>query len=474
MCGVCGAVEVRQTGSHLAAALVVHQLQMLQHRGQQSAGLAVVCDGQPKCKKGLGLVGAVFADEEEIRSFTGHLAVGHNRYSTSGGLGLEGAHPHCKSGRFEVALVHNGNLVNTCSLQQHLRQKGIPLESDSDSEAVAAMIAHSRATTLEEAVVETCLQLRGAYSMLILAPDRIVAVRDPHGIRPLELGHLVNSDGEFWVVASETCAWSGLGLTVAVREIAPGEVLTIYPDGKMRSRSLPVEPSPCLCAFEYIYLARPDSELRGRLVRDVRKELGRQLARESRPCLPAYDLITAVPDSGIPHGEGFAAELGVQLTTGFVKNHYIGRTFIKPNGRRRGVRQKLSPLRLTLRGERVVVVDDSIVRGTTTREEVELLREIGVREVHLQIASPQIRYPCFYGIDTATERELVASDETLLGLRQKLPLEFRELPPADVVGAWLGAESLGHLTLDGLIESIGLPLCLACFNGDHPISPEGR
>jgi len=444
-CGVFGIYAP----THDVARLSYFGLYALQHRGQESAGIAVGQDGKIKQHTGMGLVSTVF-DEETIERLHGQVALGHVRYSTTGTTSVANAQPligEHRSGPF--AIGHNGNLVNTLHLREQLAEEGAEFSSTTDTEVILRLIEQSAAPTLKQAIAEAMHQMRGAYSLGILAPDRIIAVRDPNGVRPLCIGRLNN---EGWVISSETCALHVIGAKF-VREVEPGEVVTLSKSG-MDSLQV-IEPHrKAVCIFEFIYFARPDSHIYGRNIYTTRQRMGNLLAQQA----PAdADLVIPVPESGIPHAVGYAQASGIPYGEGFIKNRYIHRTFITPDQRLRdlGVHIKLAPLKEAIAGKRLVVVDDSIVRGTTTGPEIELLREAGAREVHLRINCPPLRYPCFYGIDTSTQEELIAARMTVEEIRDHL-----------------GADSLEYLNMPNLVKAVGLPknnFCTACFDARYPI-----
>jgi amidophosphoribosyltransferase len=443
-CGVFGVAAPGRDVSRLA----FFALHALQHRGQESAGIAT-SDGQwMTVQKDLGLVGAVF-DEPALRSLTGDTAVGHVRYSTTGANRWHNAQPVSRT-RADgyVALAHNGNLTNTDALRAELGEMRAELTTTSDSELIAALLA-SQPGTLLDAVCAVMPRLVGAYSVVVLASDgELVAFRDPNGVRPLVLGRL---DGG-WCVASETCALDQIGAELA-REVRPGEAVRIGAEGLESRQALPPA-GPRLCVFEAIYFARPDSVLDGRTVWESRRAMGAVLAEES----PAEaDAVVGLPDSGTPAAIGYAGASGIPYAEAVVRNRYVGRSFIQPDQemRRRGVWLKFNPLRELIAGKRLVVVDDSIVRGNTTRQVVAMLRDAGAAEVHLRISSPPIAWPCFYGIDMADRDELVAARLDVPGIT-----------------AAVGADSLAYLSLEGLERAIGRPAsgyCRACFTGDYPI-----
>lgn len=431
----------------------------LQHRGQESAGIAVTDGENLQIHTAMGLVTQIF-DEETLSQFHGDIAVGHNRYSTTGTSELCNAQPlRLESADGEMALAHNGNLVNAAALRQQLEADGMQFETSMDSEVICKIIEANRHKPLEEGLLEVMKRTSGAFSLTMMTHDTLIAMRDPNGVRPLCLGQLRNEeDGKTgYVVASETCALTVAGADF-IREIEPGEILFINKDGlesvHFHEESEKREDRPALCIFEFIYLARPDSDLVGQNVHQARRRMGKVLARQA----PVdADVVIGVPDSGTPAAIGYAEGADIPFQEGLIKNRYIQRTFIAPDQTQRdlGVRLKLTPLRNVLEGKRVVVVEDSIVRGTTTKRIVKMLREAGAKEVHLRISSPPYRWPCFYGIDTAARTNLVAYEKTVE--------EIRSLN---------GADSLAYLSMDNLIEAVGQPkstFCRACFDGEYPI-----
>ena len=445
----CGVFGVYAPGQDVAR-MTFFGLFALQHRGQESAGIAVSSAGRVYAHKDMGLAFAVF-DEEVLHQLRGDAALGHVRYSTTGSNRIENAQPMLgehRSGPFAVG--HNGNLVNYRELREELEAQGVTFQATSDTEVIAALIAQSSAETLADAVADAMQRLRGAYSLVILGPEQIIAARDPHGVRPLCLGRL---NGPAYVACSEDCALNVVGARY-MREVQPGEIVAIGPDGLVERQAVRPERS-AMCIFEYIYFARPDSHIYGRSLYMARKRMGHMLAQRD---LPRADIVVGVPESAVPHAIGFAEIAKIPYGEGFVKNRYIFRTFINPDQRMRdlGVRMKLTPLRETLVGRSVVVVDDSIVRGTTTRHEVELMREAGAREIHLRISCPPIKYPCFYGVDTSAGRtELIAARLSVEEIR-----------------GFLGADSLRYLPLPDLITAVGLSkrhFCTACFDKRYPI-----
>ena len=445
MCGVLGICAPGRDVARLAH----FGLHALQHRGQESAGIAVSDEGRLTVLRDLGLVAQVFT-EQKLRGLHGQLAIGHTRYSTTGGVAWVNAQPIVHHGNTRtVALGHNGNLVNATALREELTAR---LSSSSDTELIAALIANDPAP-LADAVANAMGRLDGAYSVTALAEGKLLAFRDPHGFRPLVLGRLENG----WVVASETCALDLIGATFE-REVAPGELIVIDEAGVESMQA--VEPRQgALCIFEFFYLARPDTRLEGIEVHTARVRMGEQLAREA----PVdADLVLPIPDSGTPAAIGFSRATGIPFSEGLIKNRYVGRTFIQPDQalRQQGIKLKFNPL-AEVAGQRVVVVDDSIVRGNTTRQIVQMLFDAGATEVHVRVSSPPITGPCFYGIDFADEKELIAAGRSV-----------------DEVREYIGATSLAYLSLDGLQAATARPesaLCRACLTGEYPTRiPEGR
>ncbi|MHB8926163.1 MAG: amidophosphoribosyltransferase [Bacillota bacterium] len=443
-CGVFGIY-----GHADAARVALYGLYALQHRGQESAGIVSADGRRVWIHKGMGLVSEVF-DDSDLAQLHGNLAIGHVRYSTTGSSLIGNAQPLLVRYREGMmALAHNGNLVNAGRLREQLEDGGSIFQTSVDTEVIAHLIARMGNNGLESAIAASLMLVRGGYALIFMTERQIIGVRDPNGIRPLALGRL----GEAWVLASESCAFDTIGGEF-VREVAPGEMIVLDEDG-LRSRLILPKGRPALCAFEFIYLARPDSILNGLSVHAVRKEFGRLLARE-HPV--AADIVVGVPDSSISAASGYAEEAGIPYEMGLVRNRYIGRTFIQPSQTTRqfGVRVKLNPLRKVVDGKRVVLVDDSIVRGTTSKHLIKLLREAGAKEAHLRIGSPPYMNPCFFGIDTSASGELLAAEKAVE--------QMREL---------IGADSLRFLSVEGLAEATALPpegLCLACFNHDYPVT----
>jgi amidophosphoribosyltransferase len=443
-CGVFGIY-----GHTEAANLAYLGLYALQHRGQESAGIATSDGVRLQIHKAMGHVADGF-DEATFARLAGTSAIGHVRYSTAGASGITNAQPiliDCAHG--EIAIAHNGNLVNAQELRDGLVAQGSIFQTTSDTEVLLHLYARSRAGTIEQALIESVTQAQGAFSLVLLTKDRLIAVRDPHGFRPLTLGRL----GDAYVVCSETCALDLIDATW-VRDIEPGEMLVIGPEGAVSLHPFPPAPS-AHCVFEHVYFARPDSYVFGRSVNEVRTEFGRQLARE-QPAIA--DVVVPIPDSGVCAATGFSAESGVPLQMGLIRNHYVGRTFIEPHQsiRHFGVRVKLNPVRSILQGRRVVLVDDSIVRGTTSRKIVKMVRAAGATEVHMRISCPPTISPCFYGVDTPRRSELIAATHTL-----------------DEIRRYIGADSLGYISVDGLLSSVGPTrgaYCTSCYTGKYPVA----
>ena len=440
--------------NHAEAANVAYLgLYALQHRGQESAGIASTDGHHFQVEKAMGWVADVFS-RERLKRLPGHRAIGHVRYSTAGSSNLRNAQPITgTTAHGPVAIAHNGNLVNAEALREELEKDGAVFQSSSDTEVILHLLARSEGATLVDQLARALTRVRGAYTLLLLTPDGMIGVRDPSGFRPLTLGSL----GDAWVLASETCALDLMEAKVE-RDLEPGEILVV--DERGLTSLKPFRPAARLqCVFEYVYFARPDSVLWGRNVHTVRKALGHQLAREYPV---AADLVIPVPDSGVGAALGFSEESGLPYDSGLVRNHYVGRTFIEPQQgiRHFGVKVKLNPNREVLDGKRVVVVDDSIVRGTTSRKIVKMIRAAGAREVHVRISSPPIQWPCYYGIDTPTRRELIGSSHKV-----------------DEIQRYLGADSLGYLSLEGMLKATGSDpnhFCHACFTGQYQVGFESE
>jgi amidophosphoribosyltransferase len=448
-CGVFGIY-----GHPEAANLTYLGLYALQHRGQEGAGICSSDGRQLFIEKSMGLVADIFS-EKRLRRLPGYMAIGHNRYSTAGSSVLKNVQPIVANFALgSLAIAHNGNLVSAPDLRASLEAQGAIFQSSSDSEVIVHLIAQSKGADFYERVAHAVTQISGSFSMLILREKELIAIRDPYGVRPLSLGM---KNGAY-VVASETCAFDLIGATY-IRDIEPGEVLIIGEQGLESLRILHSQ-RKAFCVFEFIYFSRPDSNIfGGQNVNEMRKEFGRQLARESR--IDA-DLVIPVPDSGVPAALGFSEESGIPFDFGLIRNHYVGRTFIEPKHsiRHFGVKIKLNPVRQLLEGKRLIVIDDSIVRGTTSKKIVKMLREGGhAKEVHLKISSPPTIGPCFYGIDTPTRSELIASTHLL-----------------DEIKKYVTADSLAYLSLDGLKKIVpnSHNFCTACFDCDYPISFPGE
>src|SRR5438105_12036534 len=442
MCGVFG---IRSPARDVAR-IAYFGLFALQHRGQESAGIAVSDDGRLTALRDMGLVTQVF-DEQKLRGLRGQLAIGHTRYSTTGSTHWANAQPIVQHGRARtIALGHNGNLTNAAELRAELAAEGLRLRSSSDTEVIAALIAGEEAP-LEDAVAAAMTRLEGAYSVVALSEGKLVAFRDPHGFRPLCLGRL----GEDWVAASETCALDLVGAELE-REIQPGELVVVDETGPHALQAVPPATDSALCIFEFFYLARPDSRLAGVEVHGARVRMGERLAEES----PVdADLVLPIPDSGTPAAIGFARATRIPFSEGLIKNRYVGRTFIQPDQglREQGIRLKFNPL-AEVAGKRLVVVDDSIVCGNTTRQVVQMLFDAGAAEVHVRVSSPPVIGQCFYGIDLADPDELIAAGKTVEEVREHI-----------------GATTLAHLSLEGLQESTRRPaseFCRACLTRDYP------
>lgn len=444
-CGVFGIYGHAEAANHAYLGLYA-----LQHRGQEGAGICSSDGNSLYLEKAMGHVSEVFS-EKRLKRLPGTAAIGHNRYSTAGGSHLKNVQPLMVNFSLgSLAIAHNGNLTNAFALKKQLEKEGAIFQSNSDSEVIVHLIAHSREETAQDKIIDAVNQIKGAFSLLILREKELYAVRDPHGVRPLSIGLL----GDAFVVASETCALDLIGATY-IRDVEPGEIVRICENGV---DSMKINPSKkkAHCVFEFIYFSRPDSNIFGGVnVHSVRKELGRQLAIES---YHDADVVIPVPDSGVPATLGYANESGIPLDFGLVRNHYIGRIFIEPKQsiRHFGVKIKLNPVRQILKGKRVVVVDDSIVRGTTSKKIIKMIRETGqATEIHMRISSPSTIGPCFYGIDTPTRGELIASTHVV-----------------DEIRKFITADSLAYLSMEGLRSVIPNPddYCYACFTKHYPIT----
>jgi amidophosphoribosyltransferase len=458
----CGVFGLYAPG-HEVSRLSYFALYALQHRGQESAGIAAADRGAHIItRRELGLVSQVFS-ENDLRTLAGELAIGHVRYSTTGSNAWENSQPVQRSegtdgSRREVALAHNGNLINAVELHDELIERGVTFSSTSDSEIIAALIATHPAERVEDAIADVLPRLRGAFSIVAMTKDRVLAFRDPHGLRPLALGALEpgpeDPDGAVrYCVASESCAFDIIGARF-LRDVEPGELVTLGEDG-LESRLIAAGARRAFCVFEYIYFARPDSRMNDRVLQVARGRMGEILWREAPV---EADLVIAVPDSGNPAARGLARAAGLPQDDGFVKNRYVARTFIQPGQelRKHGLRLKFNPLPDVIAGKRLVVVDDSIVRGNTTRQIVQMLRDAGAAEIHMRISAPPIKHPCHYGIDMSTREEMIAHGRTTAE-----------------VAAELGCDSLHYLSLAGVYEAVGATRathCDACFTGEYPLA----
>lgn len=446
----CGVFAIY--GHPEASNLTYLGLYALQHRGQESAGIATSDGRHVICHKSMGHVADIF-QPEVLGRLPGHMAIGHTRYSTAGDKGALNAQPFsvaCNKG--SIAVAHNGNITNAKELRRELEREGSIFQATSDTEVILHLVARSREKTMASALRDALLQLEGAFSLVFLAEDRMIVARDPHGFRPLAIGQMELSGDRFaYVFASETCAFDLIGATY-LNDVEPGEMVIIGPEGMTREKYAPVR-DKAHCVFEHVYFARPDSLVYGRPVQETREAMGRWLARE---CPADADLIVPVPDSGVSAAIGFSAESGIPYRQGLIRNHYVGRTFIEPSQAIRdfGVKLKLNPVRNLLEGKRVVLVDDSIVRGTTSRKIVRMVRSAGAREVHLRISCPPTISPCFYGVDTPTKNELIAANNTVEEIRR-----------------FVEADSLGFLPLGSLRNAVAdhdHEFCYACYTGNYP------
>jgi amidophosphoribosyltransferase len=451
-CGVFGVL-----GHTESANITYLGLHALQHRGQESAGIVTTDGERLYAHRAMGLVQDSFT-QDQLAKLPGRAAIGHVRYSTAGGSHIKNAQPIAVDyARGSLAVCHNGNLTNADELRAQLEARGSIFQSDSDTEVLVHLVAASKEIAVEDRIADALTKVKGAYSLLFMTEDALIGIRDPMGIRPLCLG-LLPGQKDAHVMASEPCAFDLIGAE-HVRDIEPGEMVVVDASGIRSIRSLPKAPSR-MCVFEYVYFARPDSKLGGKSVYDVRKSFGRTLARE-HPI--EADVVVPVPDSGVPAAVGYASALSVPFEMGLIRSHYVGRTFIEPQQsiRHFGVRLKLNPVETVFRGKRVVVIDDSIVRGTTSRKIVKMVRDSGAREVHLRISSPPTQWPCYYGIDTPTRRELIASSHSV-----------------DEIARYVTADSVGYLSLEGMLAALGGAdsFCHACFSGQYsiPFTPTNK
>jgi amidophosphoribosyltransferase len=443
-CGVFGVHAPERDVARLA----YFALYALQHRGQESAGIATSENGQIMTVRDLGLVSQVF-DEEKLRALQGDMAVGHVRYSTTGSSAWENAQPVWRSDRRQVALAHNGNLINAVELHAELSDRGVQFRGTSDSEIIAALLSTHEAERIEDALAEVMPRLEGAFSTVVMTKEAVVGFRDPAGLRPLALGQI----GDWYCLASESCAFDIIGGEL-LREVQPGEMVSLSRRG-IETRQLVESERKAFCVFEHIYFARPDTILEGNRTQVSRRKMGEILWREAPV---EADVVIAVPDSGNAAAAGYSKASGIPRDDGLIKNRYVGRTFIQPGQelRKHGLRMKFNPLREVVAGKRLVVVDDSIVRGNTTRQIVRMLRDAGAAEVHMRISAPPIRHPCHYGIDMSTAQEMVAHGRS-----------------QEEIARELDCDSLAYLSLDGVYEAIRSTRathCDACFSGDYPLA----
>jgi amidophosphoribosyltransferase len=434
------------------ARLTYFALYALQHRGQESAGIASSDGSHIITLRDTGLVSQVF-DEEKLRGLTGNMSVGHVRYSTTGSSGWENTQPIYRADHHMIALAHNGNLINAVELHSELREQGITFRSTSDSEIIAALVSNSTAETIADAVAEIMPRLRGAFSTVICNKEMVVAFRDPNGLRPLALGQI----GDRYCFASESSAFDIIGAKF-LREVEPGEMIALTEGGMEVTMVVPGE-RKAFCVFEHIYFARPDSHLEGQLVQQSRGRMGEILWREAPV---EADMVVAVPDSGNPAAKGLSRASGIPMDDGLIKNRYVGRTFIQPGQelRKLGLRMKFTPLPEIVSGQRLIIVDDSIVRGNTTRQIIGMLREAGAKEIHVRISAPPIRHSCHYGIDMSTNENMIAYGKEV-----------------DEIAKELGADSLAYISLDGVYEAIRGERgehCDACFTGEYPLADTDR
>jgi amidophosphoribosyltransferase len=451
-CGVFGVF-----GHTESANITYLGLHALQHRGQESAGIVTTDGDRLYAHRAMGLVQDSFT-QDQLAKLPGRAAIGHVRYSTAGSSHIKNAQPIAVDyARGSLAVCHNGNLTNADELRAQLEARGSIFQSDSDTEVFVHLVAASKEIAVEDRIADALAKVKGAYSLLFMTEDALIGIRDPMGIRPLCLG-LLPGQKDAHVMASEPCAFDLIGAE-HVRDVEPGEMVIVDSTGIRSIRPLPKAPSR-MCVFEYVYFARPDSKLGGKSVYDVRKAFGRTLARE----YPIEaDVVVPVPDSGVPAAIGYASALSVPFEMGLIRSHYVGRTFIEPQQsiRHFGVRLKLNPVEPVFRGKRVVVIDDSIVRGTTSRKIVKMVRDAGAREVHLRISSPPTQWPCYYGIDTPTRRELIASSHSV-----------------DEIARYVTADTVGYLSLEGMLAALGGEdsFCHACFSGQYaiPFTPTNK
>jgi amidophosphoribosyltransferase len=444
----CGVFGIFAKENLDVSSITYYGLYALQHRGQESAGIAVSDNETIECHKDMGLVADVFK-QEKLQAMKGSIAIGHVRYSTTGASNVTNAQPIMVKYKLgNIAIAHNGNLVNADVIRELLEDGGCIFQTSIDSEVILNLISRGAKRGIERAVVDAIQAVKGSYAIVLLTEDKLIGVRDPNGIRPLCIGKI----GDGYILCSESCALDAVGAEL-VRDVRPGEIVIIDKDG-LKSISFAERIRPETCAFEYIYFARPDSIIDGINVYSSRVEAGRQLFKENPV---EADIVIGVPDSGIQAAMGYAKASGIPYDTGFIKNKYVARTFISPSQelRERAVSVKLNPLKVNVEGKRVILIDDSIVRGTTSRRLVELLRKAGAAEVHFRAASPVVKYPCYFGIDTPYRKELIGAQQDIDSIREEI-----------------GADSLAYLSIEGLLAALGgkNKFCLGCFNGVYPVA----
>jgi amidophosphoribosyltransferase len=450
-CGICAVFQHAE-----AAKMAYLGLHALQHRGQESAGICASNGMRLQLEKGMGLVGEIFTGPV-LERLGGTLAIGHTRYSTAGDSALLNAQPfRVDCGKGSIAVAHNGNLVNAGEVRARLESQGSIFQTTSDTEVILHLIAHSREQTLADSIVDALRRIEGAFSLAVLTPDRIFAVRDPRGFRPLSMGRIPgpgHKDRDTIVFASETAAFDLIGAEF-LRDVNPGEIVVVSPEG-IHSRFFAPHTQMTACIFEHVYFSRPDSVVFGRPVIASREALGRELAREAHV---DADIVVPVPDSGVPAAVGYSAESGIPYRVALIRSHYVGRTFIEPEQRLRdfGVRLKLNPVRSLIEGKRIVLIDDSIVRGTTSKKLVRMIRSAGAREVHMRISCPPTIAPCYYGVDTPSRKQLIAANKSVAEIQE-----------------FIGADSLAYLSLEGLSKACGegengIGYCTACYTGKYP------
>lgn len=446
-CGVFGVYSPKPMDT---AGITYYGLYALQHRGQESAGIAVSDGEKIEMHKGLGLITDAFKDKNDLHKLKGNVAIGHVRYSTTGANTVENSQPLVSNSKIgTIAMAHNGNLVNADVIRELLEEGGHIFHTSIDTEVIATLLARSAAKGMERAVVDAMQAVKGSFALVIMTKDKLIGARDPHGIRPLCIGKIDDA----YILSSESCALDAVGADF-VRDVKPGEIVVIDENG-IKSITYAESTGCQTCSFEYIYFARPDSTIDGLDVYTTRVKFGEQLYKEHKI---EADLVCPVPDSGIPAAIGYSKASGIPFETGFIKNRYVGRTFISPSQevRERAVAVKLNPLKVNVQGKRVIIIDDSIVRGTTSKHLVDAMRRAGAKEVHLLISAPPVKFPCYFGIDTAYRSELIAANHTIK--------ETEEI---------LGADTLGYLSMDGMYKCLSEKkgFCVGCFNGVYPVAP---